>query len=50
MLFRCLKSEAEFEKIQQKNQELKRKVEDMTTALHEMGRENQSLQVLQIYK
>jgi len=42
---RCLKCETEFEKIQQKNQDLKRKVEDMNTALHEMGRENQSLQV-----
>lgn len=42
---RCVKSEGECEKLQQKSLDLKRKVDDMTTALHEMGRENQSLQV-----
>ncbi|XP_060565596.1 early endosome antigen 1-like [Ruditapes philippinarum] len=45
LLDRCVKSEGECEKLQQKSLDLKRKVDDMTTALHEMGRENQSLQI-----
>jgi len=40
-----MKSEGELEKLQARNQELKRKVDDLNMALHDMGRENQNLQV-----
>ena len=45
-MFRCLKSEGEFEKVQTKSLELKRKLDDSQAALQEIGRENQSLQVI----
>ena len=46
LLSRCLKSEGEFEKVQAKALEFKRKLDDSQAALQEIGRENQSLQVL----
>ena len=42
---RCLASEGETEKLREKTTELRRKLDDTQAALHEMGRENQSLQV-----
>lgn len=45
LLERCLKSEGEFEKVQTKTLELKRKLDDSQAALQEIGRENQSLQI-----
>lgn len=44
-VFRCLKGEGEIEKLQAKVVELRRKLEDTTAAMQELGRENQSLQV-----
>lgn len=44
-MFRCVKGEGEIEKLQAKVVELRRKVEDTTAAMQELGRENQSLQV-----
>lgn len=46
-MFRCVKGEGEIEKLQAKAVELRRKVEDTTAAMQELGRENQSLQVSQ---
>lgn len=42
---RCVKGEGEIEKLQAKVVELRRKLEDTTAAMQELGRENQSLQV-----
>ena len=42
---RCLASEGELEKLREKNNEMRRKLDDTQAALHELGRENQSLQV-----
>lgn len=44
-MFRCVKGEGEIEKLQAKVVELRRKLEDTTAAMQELGRENQSLQV-----
>lgn len=43
--FRCVKGEGEIEKLQTKVVEMRRKLEDTTAAMQELGRENQSLQV-----
>ncbi len=45
LLERCLSSEAELDKLREKNAEMRRRLDDATAALHELGRENQSLQV-----
>lgn len=45
VVFRCVKGEGEIEKLQAKVVELRRKLEDTTAAMQELGRENQSLQV-----
>ena len=45
LLERCLASEGELEKLREKNSEMRRKLDDTQAALHELGRENQSLQV-----
>lgn len=42
---RCVKGEGEIEKLQTKVVELRRKLDDTTAAMQELGRENQSLQV-----
>lgn len=42
-----MKGEGEIEKLQAKVVELRRKVDDTTAAMQELGRENQSLQVSQ---
>lgn len=42
---RCVKGEGEIEKLQAKLVELRRKLDDTTAAMQELGRENQSLQV-----
>ena len=47
MCFRCVKGEGEIEKLQTKVVELRRKLDDTTAAMQELGRENQSLQVSQ---
>lgn len=44
---RCVKGEGEIEKLQAKVVELRRKLDDTTAAMQELGRENQSLQVQQ---
>lgn len=43
---RCIKSEGEIEKLQAKLVEMKKKLDNTTAAMQELGRENQSLQVL----
>lgn len=45
VLERCVKAETEVERIQTQLTQLRRKLDDSTAALHELGRENQSLQV-----
>lgn len=45
LLYRCLKSEGEIEKLQSKLMDARRKLDDTTAAMQELGRENQSLQV-----
>lgn len=42
---RCVAGEGEIEKLQAKVVELRRKLDDTTAAMQELGRENQSLQV-----
>lgn len=42
---RCIKSEGEIEKLQAKLVEMKKKLDNTTAAMQELGRENQSLQV-----
>jgi len=44
-LCRCLASETECDKLRERANELRRKVDDTQAALLELGRENQSLQV-----
>ncbi|XP_062989872.1 early endosome antigen 1 isoform X2 [Elgaria multicarinata webbii] len=45
LLERCLKSEGEIEKLQSKLMDSRRKLDDTTAAMQELGRENQSLQI-----
>ncbi|KAG8137962.1 hypothetical protein E2320_003910 [Naja naja] len=45
LLERCLKSEGEIEKLQSKVMDARRKLDDTTAAMQELGRENQSLQI-----
>lgn len=45
-LHRCIISEKECEKLREKVAEQRRKLEDMQAALQELGRENQTLQVI----
>lgn len=45
LLERCLAAEGEMEKGRNTNIELRRKLDDAQAAVHELGRENQSLQV-----
>ncbi|XP_015668154.1 early endosome antigen 1 [Protobothrops mucrosquamatus] len=45
LLERCLKSEGEIEKLQSKLIDARRKLDDTTAAMQELGRENQSLQI-----
>lgn len=42
---RCVQGEGEIEKLQAKMVEMRRKLDDTTAAMQELGRENQSLQV-----
>ena len=46
-LHRCLACEGDAEKLQTKVVQLKRKLEDAQAAMHELGRENQNLQIVQ---
>lgn len=43
--FRCLSSESDAEKLQEKVTELRRRLDDTQAALQDLGRENQTLQV-----
>lgn len=45
LLERCLSSEGEMEKLQGKVMDLRRKLDDTTAAMQELGRENQALQI-----
>ncbi|XP_009950942.1 PREDICTED: early endosome antigen 1-like, partial [Leptosomus discolor] len=45
LLERCIKSEGEIEKLQAKLVEMKKKLDNTTAAMQELGRENQSLQI-----
>jgi len=45
VFLRCIKSEGEIEKLQAKLVEMKKKLDNTTAAMQELGRENQSLQV-----
>lgn len=45
LLDRCLKRESECEKLQKSTADLRRKLDDTTAALQELGRENQTLQI-----
>jgi len=45
-MYRCLASETECDKLRERANELRRKLEDTQAALLELGRENQSLQVI----
>ncbi|MGH0151688.1 UNVERIFIED_CONTAM: hypothetical protein FKN15_065509 [Acipenser sinensis] len=45
LLERCLKGEGEMEKHQTKMMEMRRKLDDTTAAMQELGRENQTLQI-----
>lgn len=45
LLERCLQSEQQVEEMQGKLNGMRRKLEDAHSALHELGRENQALQV-----
>ncbi|XP_022103962.1 early endosome antigen 1-like [Acanthaster planci] len=47
LLERCLASEGDVEKLQTKVVELRRKLDDAQAAMHELGRENQNLQIVQ---
>uniref|UniRef100_A0A8C7UJC7 Early endosome antigen 1 n=1 Tax=Oncorhynchus mykiss TaxID=8022 RepID=A0A8C7UJC7_ONCMY len=47
LLERCVKGEGEMEKLQAKVVEMRRKLDDTTAAMQELGRENQSLQIKQ---
>ena len=45
LLLKAIKSEGEIEKLQSKLVEMKKKLDNTTAAMQELGRENQSLQV-----
>lgn len=45
VILRCVKGEGDMEKLQAKVLEMRRKLDDTTAAMQELGRENQSLQV-----
>ena len=45
ILYSCLTSEADVEKLREKNTELRRRLDDTQAGLLELGRENQSLQI-----
>ncbi len=45
LMERCLEAEAELERARASTVELRRKLDDSQAALHELGRENQSIQV-----
>lgn len=45
MLERCLHSEQTVDQLNDKNNDLKKKLNDAQSAMHELGRENQALQV-----
>ena len=45
LLERCVAAEAETERTRNMTVELRRKLDDAQAALHELGRENQSIQV-----
>ncbi|KAK7063309.1 hypothetical protein SK128_017668, partial [Halocaridina rubra] len=45
LLERCVTAEAEVERVQGHLTQLRRKLDDSTAALQELGRENQNLQV-----
>ncbi|XP_030829452.1 early endosome antigen 1-like [Strongylocentrotus purpuratus] len=47
LLERCLSNEKDVEKLQAKTAELRRKLDDAQAAMHELGRENQALQITQ---
>lgn len=47
LLERCVQGEGEIEKLQAKLVEMRRKLDDTTAAMQELGRENQSLQIKQ---
>uniref|UniRef100_A0AAY4D6G3 FYVE-type domain-containing protein n=1 Tax=Denticeps clupeoides TaxID=299321 RepID=A0AAY4D6G3_9TELE len=47
LLERCVKGEGEIERLQAKVVEIRRKLDDTTAAMQELGRENQSLQIKQ---
>ncbi|KAJ8372384.1 hypothetical protein AAFF_G00290170 [Aldrovandia affinis] len=47
LLERCVKGESEMEKLQAKALDMRRKLDDTTAAMQELGRENQSLQIKQ---
>uniref|UniRef100_A0A8C5A831 Early endosome antigen 1 n=1 Tax=Gadus morhua TaxID=8049 RepID=A0A8C5A831_GADMO len=47
LLERCVKGEGEMEKLQAKALEMRRRLDDTTAAMQELGRENQSLQIKQ---
>lgn len=47
LLERCVQGEGEMEKLQAKMLEMRRKLDDTTAAMQELGRENQSLQIKQ---
>ena len=49
LLERCLASEGELEKLREQKNEMRKKLDDAQAALHELGRENQSLQVRFVY-
>lgn len=42
---RCVAAESEVDRLQSQLTQLRRKLDDSTAALHELGRENQNLQV-----
>lgn len=43
---RCVAAESEVERLQSQLTQLRRKLDDSTAALQELGRENQNLQVV----
>jgi chromosome segregation ATPase len=45
LLKRCIEAENDCENLKSQMNESKRKIEDLHTGLHELGREHQSLQV-----
>ena len=45
LLERCLAAESELERTRSTTIEMRRKLDDSQAALHELGRENQSIQV-----